>query len=70
MSKRYCFEAVLEAVPERGGAYVRFPYDLRQEFGIMLELLEQQPLPPSLHAVCRNIRKVQASRKRNRPQFH
>lgn len=33
MSRRYCFEAVLEAVPERGGAYVRFPYDLRQEFG-------------------------------------
>ena len=29
MSRRYCFEAV----PERGGAYVRFPYDLRQEFG-------------------------------------
>ena len=26
-------QAVLEAVPERGGAYVRFPYDLRQEFG-------------------------------------
>ncbi len=44
--------------------------DLRQEFGFMLERLEQQPLPPSLHAVCRNIRKVQASRKRNRPQFH
>ena len=33
MSRRYCFEAVLEAVPERGGAYVRFPCDLRQEFG-------------------------------------
>ncbi len=33
MGRRYCFEAVLEAVPERGGAYVRFPYDLRQEFG-------------------------------------
>ncbi len=33
MSRRYCFEAVLEAVPARGGAYVRFPYDLRQEFG-------------------------------------
>lgn len=23
------FEAVIEAVPEKGGAYVRFPYDLR-----------------------------------------
>ena len=33
MGMRYCFEAVLEAVPARGGAYVRFPYDLRQEFG-------------------------------------
>ena len=33
MGRRYCFEAVLEAVPARGGAYVRFPYDLRQEFG-------------------------------------
>ena len=33
MGRRYCFETVLEAVPERGGAYVRFPYDLRQEFG-------------------------------------
>ena len=33
MGRRYCFEAVLEAVPERGGAYVRFPCDLRQEFG-------------------------------------
>ena len=33
MSRRYCFDAVLEAVPARGGAYVRFPYDLRQEFG-------------------------------------
>ena len=31
MGRRYCFETVLEAVPERGGAYVRFPYDLRQE---------------------------------------
>lgn len=27
------FEAVIEAVPEKGGAYVRFPYDLRQLFG-------------------------------------
>lgn len=29
MGRQYCFEAV----PERGGAYVRFPCDLRQEFG-------------------------------------
>lgn len=27
------FDAVIEAVPEKGGAYVRFPYDLRQLFG-------------------------------------
>lgn len=24
---------MIEAVPEKGGAYVRFPYDLRQLFG-------------------------------------
>ena len=31
--KIYEFEAVIEAVPEKGGAYVRFPYDIRKEFG-------------------------------------
>lgn len=31
--KCYEFEAVIEAVPGKGGAFVRFPYDLRQEFG-------------------------------------
>ncbi|WP_294561835.1 DUF1905 domain-containing protein [uncultured Traorella sp.] len=31
--KSYEFEAVIEAVPEKGGAYVRFPYDIRKEFG-------------------------------------
>lgn len=31
--KVYEFEAVIEAVPEKGGAYVRFPYDIRKEFG-------------------------------------
>lgn len=31
--KVYEFEAVIEAVPDKGGAYVRFPYDLREEFG-------------------------------------
>ena len=33
MEKQYTFTAILEAVPERGGAYLRFPYDLQQEFG-------------------------------------
>lgn len=27
------FEAVIEAVPDKGGAYVRFPYDIRKIFG-------------------------------------
>ena len=30
--KRYEFQAVIEAVPENGGAYVRFPYNVREEF--------------------------------------
>ncbi len=29
----YTFDAVIEAVPGRDGAYVRFPYDIRREFG-------------------------------------
>ena len=29
----YLFDAVIEPVPEKGGAYVRFPYDIRKEFG-------------------------------------
>ena len=29
----YKFHAVIEAVPDKGGAYVRFPYDIRKEFG-------------------------------------
>lgn len=32
-SKVYQFEAEIEAVPDKGGAYVRFPYDIRKEFG-------------------------------------
>ena len=32
-SKIYQFEAEIEAVPDKGGAYVRFPYDIRKEFG-------------------------------------
>ena len=31
--KTYLFDAVMEPVPEKGGAYVRFPYDIRKEFG-------------------------------------
>lgn len=31
--KIYEFHAVIEAVPEKGGAYVRFPYDIKKEFG-------------------------------------
>lgn len=33
MKKIYTFEAVIQPVPEKGGAYVRFPYDIRKEFG-------------------------------------
>lgn len=29
----YEFEATIEAVPDGGGAYVRFPCDIRKEFG-------------------------------------
>ena len=29
----YEFHAVIEAVSDKGGAYVRFPYDIRKEFG-------------------------------------
>lgn len=31
--KTYEFQAVIEAVPDKGGAYIRFPYDIRKEFG-------------------------------------
>lgn len=33
MNKNYEFNAVIEAVPENGGAYIRFPYDIKKEFG-------------------------------------
>ena len=34
MSQEYYeFQAKIEPVPEKGGAYVRFPYDIRREFG-------------------------------------
>ena len=31
--KVYEFSGVIEPVPEKSGAYVRFPYDIRKEFG-------------------------------------
>lgn len=31
--KVYTFEAVIEPVPGKHGAFVRFPYDVRKEFG-------------------------------------
>lgn len=33
MSKTYEFEALIEKVSDIDGAYVRFPYDIRKEFG-------------------------------------
>ena len=33
MHKIYKFEAVIEPVPDKGGAFIRFPYDVRTEFG-------------------------------------
>lgn len=33
MHRIYKFEAVIEPVPDKGGAFVRFPYDIRAEFG-------------------------------------
>ena len=31
--KVYEFHARIEAVPDKGGAYIRFPYNIREEFG-------------------------------------
>ena len=31
--KVYEFQAVIEPVPDKGGAYIRFPHDIREEFG-------------------------------------
>ncbi|HIS68258.1 MAG TPA: DUF1905 domain-containing protein [Candidatus Gallacutalibacter stercoravium] len=31
--KKYQFTAVIEAVPDKNGAFVRFPYDIKKEFG-------------------------------------
>ena len=29
----YEFDATIHVVPDKGGAYIIFPYDIRQEFG-------------------------------------
>ena len=31
--KIYKFKSVIEPVPDKDGAYVRFPYDIKKEFG-------------------------------------
>ncbi len=31
--KRYEYDAVLHEIPDNGGAYVAFPWDIRAEFG-------------------------------------
>ncbi|HFI0596074.1 TPA: DUF1905 domain-containing protein [Streptococcus suis] len=33
MTKVYEFQAVIYPVPDKDGAYIIFPYDIRQEFG-------------------------------------
>ena len=31
--KIYEFQAKIHTIPENGGAYIKFPYDIRKEFG-------------------------------------
>jgi len=33
MEKEYCFTAIIHENPDNGGAYVIFPWDIREEFG-------------------------------------
>lgn len=33
MGKRYVYDAVIYEIPEKGGAYVIFPWNIREEFG-------------------------------------
>lgn len=33
MENKYSFDAVIHEIPEKGGAYVIFPWDIREEFG-------------------------------------
>ncbi len=49
----YEFEAVIEPVPDKGGAYVRFPFDLRKEFGRGPGVRYSQSGRGKLCAACR-----------------
>lgn len=33
MGKRFEYDAALHEIPEKGGAYVAFPWNIREEFG-------------------------------------
>lgn len=33
MGKRFEYDGILREIPEKGGAYVAFPWDIRNEFG-------------------------------------
>ena len=33
MAQEYSFDAILHEIPENGGAYVVFPWDIREQFG-------------------------------------
>ena len=33
MSKQYEYDAIIRELPEKGGAYVVFPWNIREEFG-------------------------------------
>ena len=39
----YEFTAVIEHVPDRHGAFVRFPWDIRQEFGSLVNMGVKNP---------------------------
>lgn len=33
MNRQFQFDAIIHEIPERGGAYIIFPWDIRQVFG-------------------------------------
>lgn len=33
MQYKYSFKAILQEIPNKGGAYIIFPYDIKKEFG-------------------------------------
>ncbi len=33
MAREYSFTAILHEIPDKGSAYIIFPYDIRKEFG-------------------------------------